>query len=50
MDLIRKGKHRIISTAYFSIGFFASERLFLLNPAMDGTASAGTGFRGEGSG
>ena len=30
--------------------FFASERLFLINPAMDGTASAGTGLRGERSG
>lgn len=46
MDLIRKGKHRIISTACFPIGFFASGRLFLINPTMDGTASAGTGLRG----
>ena len=57
LKLNRKDRYITISTAYNFIAsmshetrrdfdFIASERLFLDNPTMDGTASAGTGLRG----
>ena len=43
-----RGIYFIARNMYFHEGFIASERLFLDNPTMGGTAPAGSGLRGDG--